>query len=141
MSSELLSHRLVEFRELHSMTQAELARELGVTPRYLGYLETGQKDIDPNSSLYKLFTAMESGVVEVAHRAVHGVNGSTVTREEAGVYRVAPKGSGISTHEVLSQIRADLHVIETGATSEKRRAYHFLHEVHLPLLARLLKLT
>lgn len=123
------------------MTQADLARELGVTPRYLGYLETGQKDIDPNSSLYKLFSAMEGGLVEISHRHA-GTNGhEQPVKEEPGAYRVTPRGGGISTHEVLAQIRADLQIIETGSMSEKRRAYHFLHEIHLPLLARVLKLT
>lgn len=124
------------------MTQADLAAELGVTPRYLGYLENGQKDVDPNSSLYKLFVALDDGAVPVSrHRNTH--NGRSHLHEEPAAYHAGPASTkgGLNVTEVLAQIRADLASIETGTASEKRRAYHFLHEVHLPMLAQMLKLN
>ncbi len=140
MSSELLSHRLVNFRERLGISQADLAGELGVTPRYLSFLETGQKDIETTSSLYKLFCAIESGQVPLKRHL--GGSGKNV-REEPATYHATRRGEtagGLNPQDVLSQIRADLAMIEGGAQMEKRRAFHFLLEVHLPMLAKMLKL-
>jgi len=139
MPSELLSHRLVSFRERHGLSQADLAGELGVTARYLSFLETGQKDIEPSSSLYKLFCAFDDGLVPIRRHL--GANNKHNAREDAyTVPRRPESGGGLNTQDILSQIRADLAMIEGGAQSEKRRAYHFLAEVHLPMLAKMLKL-
>jgi transcriptional regulator with XRE-family HTH domain len=141
MPSELLSHRLVSFRERHGLSQADLAGELGVTARYLSFLETGQKDIEPSSSLYKLFCAMEAGQIPLKRQI--GGAGKSAAREESAVYHATRRGEGqggLNAQDILSQIRADLAMIEGGAQTEKRRAFHFLQEVHLPMLARMMKL-
>lgn len=142
MPSELLSHRLVNFRERHGMTQVELAELLGVTPRYLGYLEAGTKEIGPESSLFKLFVAHEDGQIPLDR---HTSSRNTV-REEPAVYRRSDSiganshANGLSVHDVLAQVRSDLTMLEAGAPGDKRRAYYFLKEMHLPMLAKMLKL-
>lgn len=144
MSSSPLPHRLVSFREKHGLVQEELAGLLGVSRRYLVDLENGTKDVDTNGSLYKWFDAIEQGLVPLNRQL--GKSKGTRTNEDAAEYVVTPRqanGSGIggiNPHDVLSQIRADLGVIEDGTQAEKRRAYNFLYEVHLPMLARMLKL-
>jgi len=144
MPSELLSHRLVTFRERHGLSQVEMAEMLSISTRYLIYLETGQKEADPNSSLYKLFDAYEVGQIPVnkIRGKTPGKNHSSSLREEPGHYdaRHHKVAGGLNPQDVLSQIRADLAMIEGGAQAEKRRAYHFLYEVHLPMLAEMLQL-
>lgn len=142
MASDLLSHRLLHFRESRGLTQTDAAALLGVTSRYISQLENGTREVDPNSSLFRLFVAYESGQVPVR------INGNGV-REEAPPYRLESRphrsdsigtADGLSSNDVLSQVRADLAMIEGGTQSEKRRAYHFLRDVHLPMLAKMLKL-
>lgn len=143
MSSDIFSHRLLSFRESRGLTQTDMAALLGVSSRYVSQLENGTRDVDPNSSLFRLFVAYESGQVPVR------MNG--VREDVARTYPVAtpPRSdsvgtgagvNGLSSNDVLSQVRADLAMIEGGAQSEKRRAYHFLRDVHLPMLAKMLKL-
>lgn len=138
MSNDLLSHRLHSFREKRGLTQTDMAALLGVTSRYVSQLENGTREVDPNSSLFRLFTAYESGQVPVH---INGI------REEVAPYQRLPRtdsvgtaNHGLSANDVLSQVRADIAMIEGGALSEKRRAYHFLRDVHLPMLAKMLKL-
>lgn len=150
MPSEHLSHRLVAFREKHGLLQADLAGVLGITPRYLGYLETGQKEVDVNSSLYKYFEAIEQGHVSMDRQLGRPSKGGSQVKEDPFDYvgAVESRGprrgdaaiGGLSSQDVLSQIRADIAMIEGGAQAEKRRAYHFLAQVHLPMLAKMLKL-
>jgi len=138
MPSDILSHRLISFRERHGLTQTDLASLLGVTPRYVSTLENGSKDIDPNSSLFRLFHAYELGQIAVRGGLNH------VTHEDLQPHRVPRRADlpnvGLTAQDIISQARADLAMIEGGTQSEKRRAYHFLREVHLPMLARTLKL-
>ena len=42
--------------------------------------------------------------------------------------------------DVVAQMKHDLQAIEVGAADEKRRAFIFLRDVHLPCLAKLLNL-
>lgn len=143
MPSDLLSHRLPAFRDRHGLTQTDMAALLGVTPRYVSALENGTKEVDPNTSLYRLFVAYEEGKIQV--------RGHAPIREEAATYRfddrsdsvgtAASSMGGLSAQDALAQVRADLAMIEGGALSEKRRAYHFLTQVHLPLLAKVMKIT
>lgn len=139
MSSELFSHRLLRYREAHGLTQVEMARALGITPRYVISLENGQKELDPNSSLARLFVAMEEGSI-----AAPPESRGPGMREDAALYRYEERTSvpsGLTSQDALAQVRADLAMIEGGAISEKRRAYHFLTQVHLPLLAKVMKIT
>lgn len=152
MPSELLSHRLVAFRERHGLTQGDLAEMLSVTPRYLIYLEAGQKEADPNGGLAKLFAAYEKGQIPIPRTRGISANGSEAPlKETPAIYKAAPRrsaaseiavdGFGLSPQDVLSQIRADVAMLEGGTQTEKRRAYHFVREVHLPMLAQMLNLT
>lgn len=141
MPSDLLSHRLPAFRDRHGLTQTDMAALLGVTPRYISALENGIKEVDPNTSLYRLFVAYEEGKIHVRS----GHNGGV--REEAASYKFDDRADsigtvgGLSAQDALAQVRADLAMIEGGALTEKRRAYHFLTQVHLPLLAKVMKIT
>ena len=75
-------------------------------------------------------------------------NGAPV-REDATPYQftrrgstdsVGTQGAGLSVQDALAQVRADLSMMEGGNQADKRRAWNFLRDVHLPLLARCLKL-
>lgn len=147
MPSDLLSSRLVAFRERHGLTQTDLAALLGVTPRYVSTLENGSREVDPNTSLFRLFAAYETGQVPLR---INGVSSSHApVNEEAAPYHftrrgstdsVGTQGAGLSVQDALAQVRADLAMMEGGSQSDKRRAWNFLRDVHLPLLARCLKL-
>ena len=136
MSEELFSYRLASYRKRNGFTQTDLGQALGVSQRHIASLESGQKEADPNSSLAKLFGLMESGQVKMNDRnSVH---------EEPAIYRAekspASRPQGLGIQDALAQVRADISMMEGGSLEDKRRAYHFLRDVHLPLLARCLKL-
>lgn len=136
MNDELFSYRLRKFRENHGLSMDALGQALGVTGRYISMIERGDKDVEPSSSLYKLFTLIESKKVpirEVDH------DGKSVLREEMTSYKVTPKTySGLTLNDCVAQIYADLEVIQKGNSEESRRAYAFLIDVHMPLLGTLL---
>jgi len=146
MPSDLLSSRLVAFRDRHGLTQTDLAALLGVTPRYVSTLENGTKEVDPNTSIFRLFEAYETGQVPMRRNGAHPQNNSV--HEEAAAYQASRRSStdsigthgGLSAQDALAQVRADLAMMEGGNLADKRRAWHFLRDVHLPLLARCLKL-
>ena len=143
MSSSPLPHRLVSFREKNGLVQEELAGLLGVSRRYLVDLENGTKDVDTNGSLYKWFDAIEQGLVPLNRQL--GKSKNSRVQEDAAEYVFTRRdgggtGSGLNPQDVLSQIRADIAMIEGGTQSEKRRAFNFLYEVHLPMLAKMMKL-
>lgn len=150
MPSEQFSHRLAAYRESQGLTQAELAGVLGVTPRYLIDLEHGKRDVDVNTSLYKLFDAIERGLVPLARQLGQKANGlakSTAVNEAPFNYSAATYsrrsetlGGGLSAQDLIDQVRADVVMIESGEPLAQRRAYHLLAEMHLPMLAKLLKL-
>lgn len=137
MNDELFSYRLASYRKRYDLTQTELGQALGVSQRHIASLESGQKEADPNSSLAKLFTLMESGQVKVSDRnSVH---------EEPAQYHVNKRGNtqnqgGLGVQDALAQVRSDISMMEGGSIDDKRRAYHFLRDIHLPLLARCLKI-
>lgn len=138
MKNELFSYRLASFREKHGLTQTEIGQALGVSQRYVASLESGQKEVDPNSSLAKLFVLLESGRIPLPE-----ASGRNMVHEEPAVYHAEKhhgNHSGLGVQDALAQVRADLSMMEGGSMTDKRRAYHFLREVHLPLLARCLKL-
>jgi len=147
MPSDLLSSRLVAFRERHGLTQTDVAALLGVTPRYVSTLENGTKEVDPNTSLFRLFAAYESGQVPLRvngshtpHNAVHEDAANYHVTRRTSTDSIGTHGSGLSVQDALAQVRADLAMMEGGSQSDKRRAWHFLRDIHLPLLARCLKL-
>lgn len=139
MPTENISYRFTRFREQRSMDKEQLGQSLGVTGRYIDMIEKGAKDVDPNSSLYKLFCLMESNRVPT-NLEIHHHRGSKL-KEDAAEYRTKPRpanGAGLSEEDALSQVRADIEIIESGTAAEKRRALIFLRDHHLPLLARIL---
>lgn len=143
MSEELFSYRVRRFREDHHLRQDELASVLGVTARYISMIESGQKEVEPSSSLYKLFALLEANKVPIPEDAfksrMRHSDGSQV-REDAMPYRVNGKNAGVSARDAMDQVRADLQTLETGTAAEKRRTLNFMREVHLPLLIKALNL-
>lgn len=144
MSEEIFSSRLTRFRESRGLTKESLAKALGVTARYVAMMESGDKEVEPNSSLYKLFCLMEANQVPVQFdpektRARNGRHYAPErVSEPATEYRVStrPAGLALTEEDALAQAQADLEMISTGTPAERRRAYIFLRDHHLPLLAQ-----
>jgi len=136
MKHELFSIRLANYRDAHNLTQTEMGQALGVSQRYVAALEAGEKDPDANSSLAKLFALMEAGQIPppASQRQEKRV------MEEPATYHVGRVQNGLNVQDAIAQIRADIAMMEGGSQSDKRRAYHFLRDVHLPLLASVLKI-
>jgi transcriptional regulator with XRE-family HTH domain len=62
--NEEFSHRLKSLRERLKLTQAAMGERLGVSGRYIGMIEGGEKQVEPSSSLAKLFDLMEANSVQ-----------------------------------------------------------------------------
>lgn len=143
MSEEIFSGRLTRFRAAHGLTKEALAKALGVTARYVGMMESGDKEVEPNSSLYKLFCLMEANQVPVQFdpeksRSRNGQRRPERVMEPMAEYKAAPLGyPGLTEEDAMAQVQADLEMISNGSPSERRRAYVFLRDHHLPLLAQL----
>jgi transcriptional regulator with XRE-family HTH domain len=140
VSDELFSHRLRRFRELNGYSQDDAGALLGVTGRYIGMMERGEKDVEPTSSIYKLFGLLEANKVHPSEFA-----GARGTRESPVEYEVTSRPSShasaaLTLPDVLAQVRSDMDLIEKGTMAEKRRAFIFLRDVHLPCVGRLLKI-
>lgn len=105
-------------------------------------IERGEKDVEPTSSIYKLFGLLENNKVHPSEFAAGA--SSAGAREDSTAYRMdsraAVSASGLTLPDVMAQIRTDMATIESGSMAEKRRAFIFLREVHLPCLAKVLKL-
>lgn len=143
MTDENISYRITRFRETRGLSKGQVARPLGVTERYIDMIEKGTRDVDPASSLYKLFSLMESNIVQPnfepeTHRQQHHNRVASPATE----YKVGkiPAGIKIGAHDLLEQARADLDAIETGTPAEKRRALLFLRDFHIPLLAQIFEI-
>lgn len=142
MNDELFSHRVRRYRETHGYSQDDAGALLGVTGRYIGMIERGEKEVEPTSSIYKLFGLLENNKVHPSEFSAG--HAATSVREEPAHYRTGPisppASNGLTLPDLMSQIRADMAQIETGPLVDKRRAYLFLTQVHLPCLGKLLKL-
>lgn len=68
MPNELFSARLLRYRSERKLTQEQMGEMLGVSARYVGMLEKGEKEVEPSSSLAKLFALMEANRVPPAQR-------------------------------------------------------------------------
>lgn len=137
MTEEIFSARLTRFRESRGLTKEQLGSALGVTARYVSMMEMGQKDVEPNSSLYKLFCLMEAD--QVGYRFDPDVPRLSHHRQAESVpnYKIAPKaGPHLTEADVIAQIQADLEQISKGPPASRRRALLFLRDHHLPLLAK-----
>jgi transcriptional regulator with XRE-family HTH domain len=60
MSDKLFSDRLKRYRERHGLSQDEAGTQLGVSGRYVGMIERGDKVVEQSSSLAKLFALIET---------------------------------------------------------------------------------
>ena len=138
MPEELFSYRVRRFRDENKLGQEELATALDVTARYIGMIERGQKDVEPSSSLHKLFCLLEENKIPLpvdlgkSHKPEPGHNG------DRSHYKA--NGSNLSLRDALEQVRSDLETLEKGNDAQRRRTLTFLREVHLPILARALKI-
>lgn len=142
MNDELFSHRVRRYRETHGYSQDDAGALLGVTGRYIGMIERGEKEVEPTSSIYKLFGLLENNKVHPSEFTAGHL--AAPHREEPVHYRTGPAASsgsnGLTLPDVMAQVRTDMAAVESAPMPEKRRAFLFLREVHLPCLARLLKL-
>ncbi len=139
MNDELFSYRLRKYREHHGITLDAMGAALGVTGRYVGMIERGDKDVEPSSSLYKLFVLMESNKVPApgSHAARDHGEGSGL-REETVTYKAGRPPGRLTKKDIVCQIIADMETITDGDPEEARRAFAFLKDVHVPLLGSLL---
>lgn len=122
------STRLARWRTERGFTQEQAGEALGVSGKYIGMLERGEKQVQPGNTLDLLLTKLE-------HNQRWAVPAPAL-QEPRVEYRFTPRGleSSVSLDDALAQIRADLLAIERGSPMEQRRAFVFLKEVHLPLL-------
>lgn len=143
MSDELFSYRVQRFRAEKNLAQEELASILGVTARYIGMIEHGQKDVEPSSSLYKLFTLLEANKVPLPAE-LNKSKSVRVNRQqpssEGETYPVRSSAHGLSMMDALNQVRSDLDNLEKGTPAERRRILTFMRDVHLPILVNAMKL-
>ncbi len=70
---EEFSHRLKKLRERLKLTQAAMGERLGVSGRYIGMIEGGEKQVEPSSSLAKLFDLMEANSVQAGKLPIESV--------------------------------------------------------------------
>lgn len=137
MSDELFSYRLRRFREKNGLSLDAMGKALGITGRYVGMIERGDKDVEPSSSLYKLFSLMEANRVPLREVEKDDLDSA---REEPTAYNPGLKTpAGLTMGDCIAQIFADLEVIQKGTAEESRRAFAFLQDVHMPLLGSLLR--
>lgn len=57
--ANILPNRFSSFREHRGLTQSEMGNLLGITGKYVGMIERGEKDVDDESSLGLLFRIQE----------------------------------------------------------------------------------
>lgn len=106
---------------------------LGVSGKYVGMLEREEKDVEEASSIVRLLALYEQKDEAGAHVMTNGLTYSGI-KEPAAHYR-AHRGPRLSPVDAMAQARADLNAIERGTPEEQRRAFVFLRDVHLPLIA------
>jgi transcriptional regulator with XRE-family HTH domain len=145
MSEELFSYRVRRFREENGLNQEELATALGVTARYIGMIEHSQKDVEPSSSLYKLFCLLEEHKVPMPVDLVKGHKPDVRHHSDNGQHNserphYKANGTTLSVRDAFEQVRSDIDTLEKGSEAQRRRTFTFLKEVHLPILARALKI-
>jgi DNA-binding XRE family transcriptional regulator len=70
---ENFSHRLKALRERLRLTQAAMGERLGVSGRYIGMIEGGEKQVEPSSSLAKLFDLMDANFVQPGKLPIESV--------------------------------------------------------------------
>lgn len=59
------SQRLARYRELQGLSREEAGQKLGVTGKYVGMIERGDKEVDADSTISKLLGLLESQTATV----------------------------------------------------------------------------
>lgn len=143
VNDKLFSHRLRNFRDANGYSQDDTGKLLGVTGRYIGMIERGEKDVEPHGALAKLFALLETHKVHPSEFEPKSQAEASREhfQESTSVYRNAPPRMppNLGPSDIIAQIRTDLGVLESGTHAEKRRAILFLRDLHLPALAAALK--
>ena len=91
MGGELFSERLKRYRSALGLSQEDAGKLLGVSGRYVGMIERGDKEVEQSSSLAKLFALLERNLLHphdppapLIHVPHHGTNRDTGTRVAQG---------------------------------------------------------
>lgn len=144
MNDKLFSHRLRNFRDDNGYSQDDTGKLLGVTGRYIGMIERGEKDVEPHGALAKLFALLETHKVhpsEFEPKSQAESSNREHFQETVSIYRAPPRlPPNLGPADIIAQIRTDLSMLEAGTHAEKRRAILFLRDIHLPALAAVLKI-
>jgi len=135
MNDELFSYRVSRFREDRHLTREQLAQALGISARYISMIESGEKDIEPSSSLYKLFQLMETNKVQMDY--VQDIHHSP-SRHSAAVADLDLPAS-LTVTDIIDQIKVDLSALTTSP--RPRRSFLFIRDIHIPMLGRALKIS
>ncbi len=120
-----------------------MGKLLGVTGRYIGMLERGEKNVEAHCAIFKLFTLLEANKIDLSdvEPCIRNNQDDGLVLNKPSAVHTIPPTFGLSVSDVIAQIHTDLQLVETGDVQEKRRAFMMLREVHLPCLAQLLKLS
>ena len=116
MSGELFSERVKRWRLRHGLSQDEAGVRLGVSGRYIGMLERGDKEVELSSSLAKLFAIYESGGQREEDRDAEPEKYSGRIKDGAG------SGSGPpASDEEIAGLAAlvNLHAAKIGAGTHR----------------------
>lgn len=115
MSSENISQRLKAYRERLKLTQAAMGELLGVSGRYVGMIEGGEKQVEDSSSLAKLFALMEANLVRQGITPIQ----SELSRTQAVL---GAHDRPITPIESELTVREPGRTYETGARSKLKAA-------------------
>lgn len=130
------------------LKQNAFADRLGISRAYLSQIETGR---EPSGALQDTILRIEKewrtveNTDSIGDSKIPIESELSVFREEPTPYQTdeapPPRPQSLGIEDALAQVRSDISMMEGGSLEDKRRAYHFLRDVHLPLLARCLKLN
>lgn len=137
MNDELFSYRVSRFREGRHLTREQLAQALGISARYISMIESGEKDIEPSSSLYKLFALMETNKVQMDY--VQEIDHSSPRHSHAAAVADLDLPASLTVTDIIDQIKVDLSALTTSP--RPRRSFLFIRDIHIPMLGRALKIS
>jgi transcriptional regulator with XRE-family HTH domain len=140
MNDEIFSYRVARFRERRALSREDLGEALGVSARYISMIESGEKDIEPTSSLYKLFCLLESSAAPLHSGALADHHDASRPRRHLPAIKHLEAGHDLTVADVISQIRADLSTLE-ACPADARRTYLFMRDIHIPMLGHSLGVT
>jgi transcriptional regulator with XRE-family HTH domain len=140
MNDEIFSYRVARFRERRQLSREDLGEALGVSARYISMIESGEKDIEPTSSLYKLFCLLESSAAPLHAGPLADHHDASRPRRHQPALKHLEPGHDLTVSDVISQIRADLTTLE-NCPAEVRRTFLFMRDIHIPMLGYSLGIT